>query len=332
VYCIGQSLISTYGPAKEINANVQAGNSFIRHSRAKVLGGCSSHNTLISFKPFAYDCKVWEAKGCYGWSFQQFNRLIDQLRNRIQPVHPRHRNQICKDWIQSCSSALEIPVIADFNKEIASQGGLEQGVGFFSVAYNPEDSRRSSSSVAYLHPIIRGEEKRSNLTILVEAWVSRVNVEGDIVTGVNVSLKSGEKLRVNAKKEVGRPLGWAFELLLIWQVVLSAGAVDTPRLLLLSGIGPKKQLVDLGIPVVKDIPGVGENLLDHPESIIMWELNKPIPQESTMDSDAGVFLRREARDARGGDGKLADMMMHCYQIPFCLNTARYAVHVPPKYI
>ncbi|KAH0563198.1 hypothetical protein GP486_002229 [Trichoglossum hirsutum] len=297
---LGGELDYDYGTTEQPN-----GNSFIRHSRAKVLGGCSSHNTLISFKPFEYDCKVWEAKGCYGWSFQQFNRLIDQLRNQIQPVHPRHRNQICKDWIQSCSSALGIPIITDFNKEIASQGGLKQGVGFFSVAYNPEDSRRSSASVAYLHPIIRGEEKRPNLTILVEAWVSRVNVEEGVVTGVNVSLKNGEKLRVKANKEV----------------VLSAGAVDTPRLLLLSGIGPRKQLLDLGIPVVKDVPGVGENLLDHPESIIIWELNKPIPQESTMDSDAGVFLRREVRDARGGDGEYADMMMHCYQIPFCLNTA-----------
>jgi choline dehydrogenase-like flavoprotein len=72
------------------------GNSHIRHSRAKVLGGCSSHNTLISFRPFEYDCRLWESLGCSGWSFKTFMRVLDNLRNTVQPVHSRHRNQLCK--------------------------------------------------------------------------------------------------------------------------------------------------------------------------------------------------------------------------------------------
>lgn len=223
----------------------QIGNSHIRHSRAKVLGGCSSHNTLISFRPFDYDTQVWEAQGCTGWNFKTFNRVLDNLRNTVQPVHPKHRNQVCKDWIQSCSTALDIPIIPDFNAEIKSKGHLEQGVGFFSVSYNPDNGQRSSASVAYLHPILRGEESRPNLTILINAWVSRVNVVKDVVTGVNITLQSGEKLTLIPKVET----------------ILCAGAIDTPRLLMLSGIGPGKQLQDLGIPVVKDIPGIGENLL-----------------------------------------------------------------------
>ncbi|KAK2797322.1 hypothetical protein FQN50_009217 [Emmonsiellopsis sp. PD_5] len=289
------------------------GNSHIRHSRAKVLGGCSSHNTLISFRPFEYDCKVWESMGCKGWSFDTFTRVLDNLRNTVQPVHARHRNQLCKDWVASCSSALGVPVIEDFNKEIRSKGKLTEGVGFFSVSYNPDDGRRSSASVAYIHPILRGEEKRPNLTILTNAWVSRVNVAGDTVTGVNITLQSGTKLTLNAKRET----------------ILCAGAVDTPRLLLLSGLGPKEQLSSLSIPVVKDLPGVGENLLDHPETIIIWELNQPVPaNQTTMDSDAGIFLRREAPNAAGFDGDAADIMMHCYQIPFCLNTERLGYDVP----
>ncbi|PGG99923.1 hypothetical protein AJ79_08360 [Helicocarpus griseus UAMH5409] len=289
------------------------GNSHIRHSRAKVLGGCSSHNTLISFRPFEYDCQVWESLGCKGWSFETFTRVLDNLRNTVQPVHSRHRNQLCKDWVKSCSDALDIPIIEDFNKEIRSKGKLTQGVGFFSVSYNPDDGRRSSASVAYIHPILRGEEKRPNLTILTNAWVSRVNVEGDTVKGVNITLQSGEKLTLNAKRET----------------ILCAGAVDTPRLLLLSGIGPQKQLSSLSIPVVKDLPGVGANLVDHPETIIIWELNQPVPpNQTTMDSDAGIFLRREAPNAAGFDGDAADIMMHCYQIPFCLNTERLGYDVP----
>ncbi|EPS26030.1 hypothetical protein PDE_00966 [Penicillium oxalicum 114-2] len=289
------------------------GNSFIRHSRAKVLGGCSSHNTLISFRPFEYDCKTWVAKGCKGWDFETFTRMIDGLRNTFQPVHARHRNQLCKDWIQACSTAMNIPVIEDFNADIREKGELTEGVGFFNVSYNPDDGRRSSASVAYLHPIIRGDEKRPNLTILTNAWVSKVNVEGDRVTGVNVTLQSGVKHTLRAKKET----------------ILCAGAVDTPRLMMLSGLGPKEQLSSLGIPVVKDLPGVGENLLDHPESIIMWELNYPVPpNQTTMDSDAGIFLRREPANAAGSDGRAADIMMHCYQIPFTLNTARLGYDEP----
>jgi choline dehydrogenase-like flavoprotein len=251
-------------------------------------------------------------------------RLIDNLRNQIQPVHPRHRNQICQDWITSSSTAMGIPIIRDFNEEIRETGSLQQGVGFFSVSYNPDDGHRSSASVAYLHPILRGKEKRPNLTILTSAMVNKLNLTGSTVRSVDVTLKSGEKLTVAPKTET----------------ILCAGAVDTCRLMLLSGIGPEKQLSDLDIPVTHNLPGVGENLVDHPESIIMWELNTAIPPQTTMDSDAGIFLRREIKDAatsnndpflnpqRIPDGTIADIMMHCYQIPFTLNTARLGYDTP----
>ncbi|KAL9031316.1 MAG: hypothetical protein Q9196_000640 [Gyalolechia fulgens] len=302
---LGGELDYDYGTTEQIN-----GNSHIRHSRAKVLGGCSSHNTLISFRPFEYDCRRWESLGCKGWSFQTFTRVLDKLRNTVQPVHSRHRNQLCKDWVESCSTALGIPVIHDFNREIRERGALQEGVGFFSVSYNPDDGRRSSASVAYIHPILRGDEKRPNLTILTDAWVNRLNVSDDTVTGVDVRLQSGQNMTIKPTAET----------------ILCAGAIDTPRLLLHSGIGPRDQLEGLGIPVVRDIPGIGHNLLDHPESIIMWELNQPVPpNQTTMDSDAGIFLRREPRS--DGDSA-ADIMMHCYQIPFCLNTARLGYDTP----
>ncbi|KAL8939401.1 MAG: hypothetical protein Q9216_003366 [Gyalolechia sp. 2 TL-2023] len=302
---LGGELDYDYGTTEQTN-----GNSHIRHSRAKVLGGCSSHNTLISFRPFERDCRRWESLGCKGWSFQTFTRILDNLRNTVQPVHSRHRNQLCKDWIQSCSSALDIPVIDDFNQEIRERGSLQEGVGFFSVSYNPDDGRRSSASVAYIHPILRGDEKRPNLTILTDAWVNRVNVSESTVTGVNLRLQSGQNLVIKPRVET----------------ILCAGAIDTPRLLLHSGIGPRDQLEGLDIPVIQDVPGIGHNLLDHPESIIMWELNQPVPpNQTTMDSDAGIFLRREPRS--DGD-KSADVMMHCYQIPFCLNTARLGYDTP----
>ena len=283
------------------------------HSRAKVLGGCSSHNTLISFRPFEYDCKRWEAQGCEGWSFATFVRLLDKLRNTYQPVHARHRNQLCRDWVQASSKALDIPIIENFNHDIREKGGFKEGVGFFNVSYNPDDGRRSSASVAYIHPVLRGDEPRPNLTILTDAWVSRMNVRDQVVEGVDVTLQSGAPLTLRARTET----------------VLCAGAVDTPRLLMLSGIGPRNDLANLDIAVVHDVPGMGHNLLDHPETIILWELKHPVPpNQTTMDSDAGIFLRREPANAAGTDGEAADIMAHCYQIPFCENTARLGYDVP----
>ncbi|KZZ97373.1 choline oxidase (CodA) [Moelleriella libera RCEF 2490] len=299
---LGGDLDYDYGTVEQ-----PMGNSHIRHSRAKVLGGCSSHNTLISFRPFRHDMDRWVAQGCDGWTFDNMMRHVDNLRNTFQPVHARHRNQLCKDWVQACSDAFDIPIIPDFNEEIRTKGQLTQGAGFFSISYNPDNGYRSSASVAYIHPILRGEERRPNLTVLTRAWVSRILVEGDAATGVSIYTAGGQKVTLRPRREI----------------VLCAGAVDTPRLMLHSGLGPRAQLESLGLEVVRDIPGVGENLIDHPETIIMWELKRPVPpNQTTMDSDAGVFLRREPTDAAGGDGDAADIMMHCYQIPFCLNTAR----------
>lgn len=91
---------------------------------------------------------------------------------------------------------------------------------------------------------------------------------------------------------------------------------------MLSGIGPKQDLEALGIPVVHDLPGVGENLLDHPESVIVWETDGPIPENSAMDSDAGLFVRRDP-GSRG-----PDLMFHFYQIPFTDNPERLGYEKP----
>lgn len=309
---LGGDLDYDYGTTEQ-----PMGNSHIRHSRAKVLGGCSSHNTLISFRPFEHDMDRWVAQGCTGWDFKTMMRHCDNLRNSIQPVHPRHRNQLCKDWVKACSDALGIPVVTDFNHEIIEKGRLTECAGFLSVSYNPDNGRRSSASVAYIHPILRGDERRPNLTVLTEAHVGKLLVDNDEAAGVVVTLKTGQTYTLRSRKET----------------VLCAGAVDTPRLLLNSGIGPRAQLESVGIPVVKDIPGVGENLLDHPETIIMWDLNKPVPaNQTTMDSDAAVFLRYEPPNAAGTDGDAVDIMMHCYQIPFTLNTERLGYPaIPDRY-
>ncbi|MFF3310956.1 GMC family oxidoreductase [Streptomyces sp. NPDC002952] len=274
------------------------GNSHIRHSRARVLGGCSSHNTLIAFKPLPSDWDEWETAGAQGWGAAPMEPYYERLLNNIVAVDEKDRNAIARDFVDAAQTALGVPRVEGFNKK-----PFTEGVGFFDLAYHPETNKRSSASVAYLHPVM---DERPNLTILLETWAYRLELEGTRATGVHVRGKDGTETLVRARNEV----------------LLCAGAVDSPRLLLHSGIGPRQDLERLGIPVAHDLPGVGENLLDHPESVIVWETDGPIPENSAMDSDAGLFVRRDP----GQPGP--DLMFHFYQIPFTDNPERLGYERP----
>ncbi|WP_405572128.1 GMC family oxidoreductase [Streptomyces sp. NBC_01167] len=281
------------------------GNSHIRHSRARVLGGCSSHNTLIAFKPLPSDWDEWETAGAKGWGAVPMEAYFARLRNNIVPVDEADRNAIARDFVDAAQAAIGVPRVEGFNKK-----PFHEGVGFFDLAYHPENNKRSSASVAYLHPFL----DRPNLHIALETWAYRLELESPLTsgggspraTGVHVRTKDGEEQLVTARREV----------------LVCAGAVDTPRLLLHSGIGPRADLEALGIPVVHDLPGVGENLLDHPESVIVWETDGPIPENSAMDSDAGLFVRRDPR------ARTPDLMFHFYQIPFTDNPERLGYERP----
>lgn len=274
------------------------GNSHILHSRARVLGGCSSHNTLISFLPLPQDLDDWVAHGCTGWDPATILPYRDRLRTQIVPVAEADRNPIARDFVTAAARATGVPVIDDFNAE-----PFADGTGFFSLAYRPEGNLRSSASVAYLHPVL----DRPNLTLRLETWAHQLLTDASgRLTRVAVRSADGQEATVRAEREL----------------LLCAGAIDTPRLLMLSGIGPADDLRALGIEVRADLPGVGENLLDHPESVILWETAGPLPPNSAMDSDAGLFLRRDTGQPR------PDLMFHFYQVPFTVNTERLGYAVP----
>ncbi|CAN5909763.1 GMC family oxidoreductase N-terminal domain-containing protein [soil metagenome] len=277
------------------------GNSHIRHSRARVLGGCSSHNTLISFKPLPADWDEWVDAGADGWGPATMAPYFDRLRNRIVPVAEADRNPIAVDFVAAAHAALGVPVVEGFN-----QAPFTEGAGFFDLAYHPEDGTRSSASVAYLHPHLRAGD-RPNLSLWLETWAHRLELERGRATGVRVRDAEGSDHLVSAAREV----------------LVCAGAVDTPRLLLLSGIGPADDLAELGIDLVHHLPGVGENLQDHPESVIVWETHGPLPDNSAMDSDAGLFVRRDPTSPG------PDLMFHFYQIPFTDHPERLGYQRPP---
>jgi choline dehydrogenase len=253
---------------------------------------------MIWFKPVPGDWQDWVDRGCAGWEPDAMEQYYDRIPGPHQRVAPADQNAILHDWIDSCGSALGVDTNTDWNA-----GPFPDGAGFLDVGYNADTGVRSSSSVMYLHPIMG---KRSNLEVRTDTRAHRIEFDGKRAAAVHTEHKDGGTDRVAARREI----------------IVSCGSVDTPRLLMYSGVGPRKQLEHFGIDVVADLPGVGENLIDHPESIIIWKLKKPMGPEGCMDADCALFVNR-----LGGDDR-PDLMYHTYQLPFTFNTERLGYEVP----
>ncbi|KAH7124896.1 choline dehydrogenase [Dactylonectria estremocensis] len=299
-------------PKGDKDTPLQSRNSFIQHSRGKVLGGCSNINGCISFRPLEYDIRKWQEAGAHGWTFAEMVRLVDKLRVTVNPILSKYHNAVDLALVEATNKAFGIPRTESFNNDVMQKGKITPSAGHLAVAYNPDNGYRSSASIAYIHPILRGEERRPNLTMLTSAWVHSINFVDSVAVGVSLTLKSGRQVTVRSAIET----------------ILCAGAFDSPRLLLLSGVGPRGQLEGFGIPLVADVPGVGENLMDHTETVMMWEMKAPIPPESVLYSDVCFFLRREPPNSQGDDGDIMDSMFHVFGVGFDDNTARHGYHAP----
>ena len=226
----------------------------IRYTQAKVIGGGSSINAQIYTRGNALDYDEWRQAGCTGWGYDDilpyFRKAEDNdtHNNRYHgqggPLgvsQPRAPLPICDAYF-AAAGQLGIP------RNLDMTGEVQDGVGFYQLTQ--KNYRRSSTSVAYLRPA----ERRPNLTVQTGAQVLRIVVDQGRATGVELAgqgvLRAGE-------------------------VILSAGAIGSPRLLQLSGIGPADHLRDLGIPVVFDQPNVGANLQDHVDLFVIAECTGP---------------------------------------------------------
>ncbi|MGH3772320.1 MAG: GMC family oxidoreductase [Pseudonocardiaceae bacterium] len=281
------------------------GNSFVRHARAKVLGGCSSHNSCIAFWTPREDLDEWAAGGCTGWSADECWPLIARLENNDGPgAHHGRRGPVTLRQIpprDPCGVAvLAAAAAAGLSTVRFNEGAtVTEGAGFFQLNAD-EDNIRMSSSRGYLHPIMG---RRRNLVVRTDAWVTRVLFDaGKKATGVEYLDSSTVRYStVRARREV----------------VLSAGAIGTPTLLMLSGIGPAGHLREVGVGVLVDNPGVGSNLDDHVEGLVMWDAARPMVTRSTQWWEIGLFTRTEPGLDR------PDLMLHYGCVPFDLNTVRW---------
>jgi choline dehydrogenase len=214
--------------------------------RGRVLGGSSSINGLIFIRGQHEDFDDWARLGAAGWSYRDvlddFKRL-ESFEGGAGPYHgdrgelhvSRLRNDHvwCDAWVQAAIQ-LGLPANPDFNAETT------HGVGAYQLSIH--NGWRASASRAFLHPV----RERPNLAIRTRADVLRVVFEGRRAVGVEW-LEAGERQVARASREV----------------ILCAGAIQSPQLLQLSGVGPAALLRTHGIPVVHDLPGVGANLQDH---------------------------------------------------------------------
>jgi choline dehydrogenase-like flavoprotein len=275
------------------------GNSGIRQARLRILGGCSTANTMISWRPRIADLQEWVDLGAAGWDAATVHPYYERLRTPITPVPPHDQNPFVADVISSASSALQLPVRSSWNDE-----DVVEGTGFFEIGYRPSTNTRSSSSICYLHP---AQRDRANLHVLLRTRAVRLILDGgNRATGVLID--GGDRLA--ARREV----------------IVCAGAIDSPRLLQLSGIGPAAVLSAAGVDVRVDLPGVGENLMDHAEGIVVWEVAEPPSPVCATGWDGGALLRLTPQAAR------PDIAMHFPVQAWVDHVVAHGVEMPPYYM
>ncbi|MEU6472419.1 GMC family oxidoreductase N-terminal domain-containing protein [Streptomyces massasporeus] len=278
--------------------------------RGRMLGGCSSMNAMIYIRGNRRDYDAWAAGGADGWSWQDvlpyFLRAED-FGGAPSPWHStsgpltvsegRSRHPLAEAYVTAAQEA-GYHYTSDFN------GPEQDGVGYYHLTQR--NGLRCSTADAYLRPAL----SRPNLEVLTGVTCTRVLLDGDCATGVEVE-RDGELLRLRAEREV----------------VLSAGAYNSPQLLMLSGIGPGSELASCGITPRVDLP-VGENLQDHPhvglcyltdteslftaetpENVRLLETEGRGPLTSNVSEAGGFHRTREGLDA-------PDIQVHATPVMF----------------
>jgi choline dehydrogenase len=233
--------------------------------RGKVLGGSSSINGLLYIRGQAEDYDHWRQLGNAGWSYEDvlpYFRKAENQENGEDAFHGvngplsvtnlKERNPLCEAFISSAVEA-GIPRNDDFN------GRTQEGVGYYQTT--TRSARRCSAAVAYLKPAM----KRPNLRVVTRAETERIVFEGKRAVGV-IYNRGGKRVLVKARREV----------------IVSAGSINSPKLLLLSGVGPAAELARHGIEVVHDLPGVGENLQDHYGALVTYKSRLPVTVNDIM--------------------------------------------------
>ena len=240
--------------------------------RGKVLGGTSSINAMVYMRGHRQVYDEWQAAGNAGWGYNDMLELFKRSEHQERGADAYHGvggslnvadlrdpNPLSAMFVDA-ARALGFPLNADFN------GAEQEGFGFYQVTQR--EGQRWSAADAFLRPALL----RPNLIVRTGAHVARLLFEGTRVVGVSY-VHNGETRQAQARSEV----------------ILCGGAINSPQLLLLSGIGPADQLRALDIPIVVDLPGVGRNLQDHLDVAVAYACTAPISWGTLSNEAESVY-------------------------------------------
>ena len=253
--------------------------------RGKMLGGSSSINAMVYIRGQAADYDCWRQLGNAGWSYAEIlpffkkaehnERLHDDFHGGGGPLNVAERpytNPLSHAFVAAAQEA-GIPLNPDFN------GATQHGCGLYQVTQR--HGERWSAAAAYLHPVAA----RPNLAIVTGAQATRILVESDRAVGIDY-VEDGQQRQARAEREV----------------LLAAGAINSPHLLLLSGIGPAEELRSVGLPVVAELPGVGKNLQDHLNVNIVQRAHQAITLDGKSRGLASALVALQFALFKNGPG------------------------------
>ncbi len=236
--------------------------------RGKVLGGSSSINGMVYIRGQHEDFDLWRQMGCAGWSATDVLPYFKRAEHQVRGPDPWHstggplvvsdvadKHEIPEAFIRACND-LGYPTNPDFN------GATQDGVGYHQTT--TVNGKRCSTAKGYLHPVM----DRPNLRVITGALAQRITFAGRRATGIDF-VQENLPHTVRARREV----------------ILCGGAINSPQLLLLSGVGPQEQLAAHGIELVKHSPGVGQAMQDHYSAPIKLKCRYPITVNDVMQSN-----------------------------------------------
>ena len=244
--------------------------------RGKMYGGSSSINAMVYQRGHPSNYDQWAAMGNDGWAYGDvlpyFKKMQHQTRGGSEyhgiggPIHvsdARDPNPLSVAFVEAAQQ-VGFCLNRDFND------GDQEGFGLYQVTQ--KEGQRCSAAVGYLHPAL----ERDNFTAIPYAHVTRLEFDGNRCVGVHY-VREGKAQEVEAGREV----------------VLCGGAINSPQLLMLSGIGPPEHLNALGIPVVKALPGVGQNLMEHVQVGVAYACNEEITQAGKDNPEQAIRYQNE---------------------------------------
>ncbi|CAI5702359.1 hypothetical protein KXD40_005220 [Peronospora effusa] len=276
---------------------------------AKALGGCGIHNAMLYVRALPSDLDSWQLEK---WSWEEAlaiymaiedfdgpNSSYHSTKGFVRTSPPAYKTNFSKEFIEACEQ-VGIPRTMDFNKP-----GGRYGAGYYH--FNTRDGVRESAANTFLGPILdsnTGESTRSNFRLMLDTVVTRIKInEKNVTEGVEVRYGNGT-VQIIRLAEHG-------------EIIVTAGAINTPKILMLSGLGHRDTLKKAGLPLKKHLPQVGMNLQDHPVVGMTFEckISKAIDLKAKLDSYFVATNTKGSNSSRFGPFGSAGLSAGAFLIP-----------------